>query len=223
MENIEDIMIQLDPWVSKRGSGNYLEDRQEMGDYGLPEDYGIQQIKEEIKEFIKVLLKRKPKIILEIGLGYYGSTHFLWRLLANHVATIEKNHERILAFGRNTREYYRKWILNDGRSSFFFGYSYEPSVVKRVYDTLKNGVDVLFIDGDHTYKGVMTDWLLYEPLVKSGGIVAFHDLNLSYNDGKGGPCDFINALIRGDINGRLYKLNEIEHSRYIGIGFYIKE
>ena len=40
-------------------------------------------------------------------------------------------------------------------------------------------LDVLFIDGDHTYEGVRADWELYSPMVKKGGIVGFHDLILS--------------------------------------------
>ncbi len=37
-------------------------------------------------------------------------------------------------------------------------------------------VDVLFIDGDHTYEGVKKDFELYSSLVKVGGIIAFHDI-----------------------------------------------
>jgi predicted O-methyltransferase YrrM len=42
---------------------------------------------------------------------------------------------------------------------------------------LKKGeVDFLFIDGDHTYQGVKQDFQMYSPLVRKGGIVAFHDI-----------------------------------------------
>lgn len=37
-------------------------------------------------------------------------------------------------------------------------------------------VDFLFIDGDHSYNGVTTDFLMYGPLVRSGGLIAFHDI-----------------------------------------------
>jgi predicted O-methyltransferase YrrM len=36
-------------------------------------------------------------------------------------------------------------------------------------------VDFLFIDGDHSYKGVSTDWMLWSPLVAENGVVALHD------------------------------------------------
>jgi predicted O-methyltransferase YrrM len=37
-------------------------------------------------------------------------------------------------------------------------------------------VDFLMIDGDHTYEGVRRDFELYAPLVRDGGVIAFHDV-----------------------------------------------
>ena len=37
-------------------------------------------------------------------------------------------------------------------------------------------VDFLFIDGDHRYPGVSRDYALYAPLVRPGGLIAFHDI-----------------------------------------------
>ena len=37
-------------------------------------------------------------------------------------------------------------------------------------------IDLLLIDGDHTYEGVKKDWLMYSSLVKNGGIIVFHDI-----------------------------------------------
>lgn len=36
-------------------------------------------------------------------------------------------------------------------------------------------IDVLFIDGDHSYEGCLDDWNNFSPFVKKGGIVFFHD------------------------------------------------
>lgn len=44
-------------------------------------------------------------------------------------------------------------------------------------------IDILFIDGDHSYQGVINDFLLYEQLVKTGGYIIFDD----YNDWKYSP------------------------------------
>lgn len=37
-------------------------------------------------------------------------------------------------------------------------------------------IDFLFIDGDHRYAGVKQDYELYAPLVRPGGMIAFHDI-----------------------------------------------
>jgi predicted O-methyltransferase YrrM len=37
-------------------------------------------------------------------------------------------------------------------------------------------LDFLFIDGDHSYEGVKKDFEMYSPLVRSGGLIAFHDI-----------------------------------------------
>jgi len=82
----------LDKWVSGVGTGryqpgNYVDDLDNS--FSISENFGIQQVKTEIYKFIDVLLKQKRiKNCLEIGLGAYGSTHFLWRLMFNKTITI---------------------------------------------------------------------------------------------------------------------------------------
>ena len=39
-----------------------------------------------------------------------------------------------------------------------------------------NKLDLLFIDGDHTYGGCKGDFRLYKQLVRPGGLIAFHDI-----------------------------------------------
>ena len=39
-----------------------------------------------------------------------------------------------------------------------------------------NKVDFIYIDGDHNYEGVKKDFEMYSPLVRKGGIIAFHDI-----------------------------------------------
>jgi predicted O-methyltransferase YrrM len=40
---------------------------------------------------------------------------------------------------------------------------------------LTNEIDILFIDGDHSYQAVINDFLLYESLVKKSGYIIFDD------------------------------------------------
>lgn len=38
-----------------------------------------------------------------------------------------------------------------------------------------DGIDLVLIDGDHSYEGVKADWEMYAPKVRVNGMVAFHD------------------------------------------------
>jgi predicted O-methyltransferase YrrM len=37
------------------------------------------------------------------------------------------------------------------------------------------GIDLVFVDGDHSYDGVSADWHSWSPLIRPGGFVALHD------------------------------------------------
>jgi predicted O-methyltransferase YrrM len=65
-------------------------------------------------------------------------------------------------------------------------------------------IDFLFLDGDHTEKGVFKDWEFYSPLVKKGGLVALHDsIDFSWfcNEAKGhdGPKKLREHILQ-DVN-----------------------
>lgn len=47
-------------------------------------------------------------------------------------------------------------------------------VVCKVAACIKS-IDLLFIDGDHSYDGVKADWDAYKRFLKAGSIVVFHD------------------------------------------------
>ena len=60
------------------------------------------------------------------------------------------------------------------RVSFIKGNSY--SVAARLLPTL-DGIDILFIDGDHTYKGALRDYNTFHAAVRKGGLIVFHDIH----------------------------------------------
>jgi len=68
-------------------------------------------------------------------------------------------------FISNTKSYQNKIIMIK---------DYSSNAINKIKD-FANEIDLLFIDGDHTYEGCKKDWDLYFKLVRRGGIVVFHD------------------------------------------------
>jgi len=57
------------------------------------------------------------------------------------------------------------------------GDSHDYDSLLRVQEALADTpADLLFIDGDHSYRGVSSDYQMYAPLVREGGVIAFHDI-----------------------------------------------
>lgn len=52
-----------------------------------------------------------------------------------------------------------------------------------ILSNISDSVDILFIDGDHSYSGVISDFTLYNQFVASGGYIIFDD----YNDSAHSP------------------------------------
>jgi predicted O-methyltransferase YrrM len=60
---------------------------------------------------------------------------------------------------------------------FIRGDSHEDGTRSRLLETLQGRqLDLLMIDGDHTYEGVKRDFEMYSPLVRQGCPIAFHDI-----------------------------------------------
>jgi predicted O-methyltransferase YrrM len=70
-----------------------------------------------------------------------------------------------------------------------------------------NKLDFLFIDGDHAYKGIKMDFQMYVPLVRKGGLIAFHDICNGPPEIVGGVARFWNEIKNA------YKYQEIIGNR----------
>ena len=219
----DEIKKELNKWVSSVGSGRYVPgDFTENLDesFSITENFGIQQVKEEIHKFIEVVLKQnKLENCLEIGLGFYGSTHFLWRLIFDKTITIENQKDRVFKFGENMNKYNNKHMFNDMKSSFIFGSSHSPASVEKLEKILDGKkLHLLFIDGDHTYKSILSDWLLYKDFVEKDGIIAFDDCESNCNGY--GVQKLLNKLGSFDNSINIHKIHE---SKNQGIAYYYKQ
>lgn len=57
---------------------------------------------------------------------------------------------------------------------YFKGNSRDPEIIKSVNDIV-NGFDFIFIDGDHSFNGVIQDFTNYSNLLNPGGVLVFDD------------------------------------------------
>lgn len=145
--------------------------------------YRLHQQREEIERFCEWLVKREPNNVLEIG-GLHGGTAILWLGIATgKVISVDLPDGRFggLDHGLNEdRCLLRNEHLHDRSSRYHgvLGDSHDPATVREVRKVL-NGefVDMLFIDGDHTYAGVSSDFELYKQFVSRNGCIALHDIN----------------------------------------------
>lgn len=75
-----------------------------------------------------------------------------------------------------------KWGANS-TYTYIEGYSNDTSVITYAELEVPNGIDILFIDGDHSKKGVWDDFVNYFDMVRAGGFIVFDD----YNDPQHSP------------------------------------
>lgn len=138
---------------------------------------GISQNKSEIIEFLHWLKPYNISNILEIGTDKGGNFYLLSNL---ENSGIKISIDLISSqFGEKIDVNKRNQILEKcpGKIHLINGNSHTSSTIKQIEFILKNKkLDLLFIDGDHTYEGVKQDYNNYVNFVKDGGAIVFHDI-----------------------------------------------
>jgi len=158
------------------------------------------QIKEEFLELLKIFQKQNPKYILEIGTANGGSL-FCFCKLAREDATIISIDLPGGKFGGSYPEWripiYKAFAKENQKLYLLRKNSHKEETLEEVKEILNgNQLDFLFIDGDHSYEGVKKDFEMYSPLVKKGGIIAFHDIVPGPKENVGGVPEFWKEIKR---------------------------
>jgi predicted O-methyltransferase YrrM len=138
------------------------------------------QIECEITELLLLIKRIGPRAILEIGTGS-GGTLFLFTRMASADAKVISVDLPKGKFGGGYPVWksglFKSFARDDQAVCLIRADSHKPETLLEVRKILDNRpVDFLFIDGDHTYEGVRKDFEMYSPLVRNGGIIAFHDI-----------------------------------------------
>jgi predicted O-methyltransferase YrrM len=134
----------------------------------------------ELSPLISLLKRRKLRTIVEIGTEK-GGTLYAWCRVAEPDAIIVSIDLPGGPFGGGCSLKEMKSFLTYRRKNqriyCFRKDSQKKSTRDELITKLKGRkIDFLFIDGDHRYTEVKKDWKLYAPLVKSNGLIVFHDI-----------------------------------------------
>ncbi len=152
----------------------------ELADFCFHYAIRPQQVPEELIRLFEIVSALQVKNALEIG-TWSGGTLFMTCRVADPSATVISVDLPGGRFGGGyvwPRKFvYRKFAKDKQDLHLIRRDSHSPKTRDLVRSLLTDrSLDFLFIDGDHTYEGVRADFDMYGPLVRSGGIVAFHDI-----------------------------------------------
>jgi len=131
----------------------------------------------ELSRFYLKLLDFRPKNLLEIGTAA-GGTLYLWGQAATDDAKmVSLDLDTGGGYRKCRADLYTSFARDKQQIHLIRDDSHSQTALDRVKSLFADEpIDFLFIDGDHTYEGVKMDFDMYSPLVRPGGIVAFHDI-----------------------------------------------
>lgn len=183
-----------------------------VGRFGGTYDDGIrlQQSPEEMANLVMFLQNEDLKDInfLEIGCAAGGFTYVM-----NYFLDIKNN---ILIDDNQHRRYKMlKGILKDIQYNKWVGDSQSKQAREFVLN-LNLKFDIIFIDADHSYKGVKKDTLNYIPFLKKKRFIIFHDSNDKHTEvGK-----WLKEVKKDKILNLKNVANFVQNKNRLGIGVY---
>lgn len=141
----------------------------------IPEDTSYVSIKEEEAAFLFDFIREHGiQKTLETGLGYGRSA-------AHILAATGNKHIAIDPFQSDYEYLALKNIRDLGLEEHFeFIEDYSHNVLPWLLKEIEHGddgekFDLIFIDGNHTFDGILLDFYYADRLLKSGGFILFHD------------------------------------------------
>lgn len=116
----------------------------------------MQQVRTELAELLHVCrLEGLDGPMLQLGMGECDASHAVWCARFSRVVTIDR---RVIAVNSTS-------LMGQDTAGE------EAQDIAKFYGPY----DLLFIDAGHSFEEVCHDHLTYGPMVRPGGIVAFHD------------------------------------------------
>lgn len=138
------------------------------------------QVLSEMEGMLRLVQEARPQRIMEIGTAK-GATLLPWcRMASKQVISVDlEGGIHGGGYPAAKQKLYREFT--HGRPGVRLDLFQENSQImatRQKVEAVLGGekLDVLFIDGDHSYEGVKKDFELWSPLVRAGGMVLFHDI-----------------------------------------------
>jgi cephalosporin hydroxylase len=148
--------------------------------FGWFADISAWQVESEYCDLVSWVSQQNPHVILEIGTAK-GATLLAWSRIASELVISVDLPGGIHGGGYPAikERLFREFTV--GRPGvemlIYRGDSHNLALRDQIKAAIGGRtIDFLFIDGDHTYRGVSHDFELWAPLVMPGGHVAFHDI-----------------------------------------------
>jgi cephalosporin hydroxylase len=138
---------------------------------------------DEIVSLLEVVERLRPATVMEIGTASGGTLFMLTQVVPDDAVIVSVDLPGDEQSGSPQDRPAWRTKLYEGfarahqRVHAIRADSHSPEAFETVRGLLGGRqIDFLFIDGDHTYDGVRGDFERYSPLVREGGLVAFHDI-----------------------------------------------
>ncbi len=131
------------------------------------------QKRNEILPLLQQLRALRPRYLCEIGSAQGGTLFLFSQVAASNAALLSID----IGFSKAQLRAYPH-LGRPGQSlRCMSADSHKKRTRKAIEQWLGgNRLDFLFIDGDHSLAGVTEDYKMYAPLVRPGGLIAFHDI-----------------------------------------------
>jgi cephalosporin hydroxylase len=140
---------------------------------------GAIQHVDELTEFTRIVRDLSPKTVLEIGTAAGGMFWLLCQLSSPDATLISLDLPPPSRHSGGNSKHVDVQILRQPKQTAHAVYadSHDPKTLEAIEGILSGRkLDLLFIDGDHSYDGVKKDYEMYKDLVRSRGVIAFHDI-----------------------------------------------
>lgn len=142
------------------------------------------QDRQEFNELLRVFKSLKPRKVLEIGSLYGGTLQQFMEaaepgafFVSVDLLTPLGGKPRIDQMQGHDYLFY-EWAEEFGHKFRMLERDSGDSQTAETVRHILGEIDFMFIDGDHTTEGLKRDIALYLPMLKAGGVAAFHDIEI---------------------------------------------